>query len=351
MKSYICATTHTISTGKQYEFTTLLSNISTAMKKTVILKWNPAFSSYKMNNFLNDLVECKRYDLEYANFDWSVHDHEQIHEGDTFYWVKVGYGQTGIVGHGKITSDPREGEDWYGKGRQTFYVDFEPDVLINPDALPLLTCETLNQAIPSFEWDRGHSGLVLTDEQADKLHELWKQYLFTNKTEFLTKALRENDYIFILNGLLHKAEQIARKAHEGQTDKAGKPYIEHPKRVVKLLNRNEQKVVAWLHDTIEDTDITPEYLLDNGFPQYIVDAILSVTKQEGESYEEFIERAAQNPIGKEVKLCDLIDNLNIMRLEELSEKDLERLDKYLKAHRFLTKDDKQEEEEEDYEDD
>ena len=151
--------------------------------KTVILKWNPAFSSYNMHHYLSDLIDMvTEYEPDY---NWSVWDWNQIHEGDRFFWVKVGmYGQTGIVASGKITSEPYKDEDWSGKGRETYYVDFLPDVAINPDALPILSCKELANAIPDFEWDKGHSGLVLTDEQAEKLEQVWADFLAKNDIPF-----------------------------------------------------------------------------------------------------------------------------------------------------------------------
>lgn len=166
--------------------------------KTVILKWNPAFSSYSMLHYLNDLNYLK--DENVSDYDWSVWDHDQIHEGDRFFWVKVGlYGQTGIVASGKIISEPFKGEDWSGKGRETYYVNFLPDVLLNPDALPILSCDELAKAIPDFDWAKGHSGLVLNDDQAQKLEQLWADFLAKNKpafTEALNKRFQE-DLIYI----------------------------------------------------------------------------------------------------------------------------------------------------------
>lgn len=303
---------------------------------TVIFKWNPAFSSYTMKSFLIDLSYCKRDGLEYMDFDWSVWDYDKIHDGDEFYWVKVGYGQTGIVGHGTITSEPSEGKDWSGKGRKTFYVDFEPDILINPDALPLLTCRELSEAIPDFEWNKGHSGLVLDDNQAEKLRCLWADYLNSKKNDFLQRALKDDDRIYIEHNLEEIALEIATRAHCGQKDKAGKDYIGHPKRVADKCDNADERIVALLHDTMEDSDVTPEYLAENGFPENIIEAILSVTRKKGESYDDFVRRAAQNPIGRRVKLLDLEDNLDILRLEELSEKDLDRLNKYMRAYRYLS---------------
>ena len=90
-----------------------------------------------------------------------------------------------------------------------------------------------------------------------------------------------------------------------------------------------------LHDTIEDTEVTTEYLLMEGFPRNIVDAILSVTRNEDESYDDFIKRSRLNPIGRQVKLHDLEDNMDITRLNELTEKDIYRLNKYIKAYKYL----------------
>lgn len=135
--------------------------------------------------------------------------------------------------------------------------------------------------------------------------------------------------------LLEKALKIATKAHEGQTDKAGAPYIFHPIRVSNRCSTDEERITALLHDTIEDSEVTAEYLLMEGFPRNIVDAILSVTRNENESYEDFIKRSRLNPIGRQVKLHDLEDNMDITRLNELTEKDIYRLNKYLKAYKYL----------------
>lgn len=139
----------------------------------------------------------------------------------------------------------------------------------------------------------------------------------------------------VTNPLLEKAFQIAAKAHEGQVDKAGAAYIFHPIRVSNRCKTDDERIVALLHDTIEDTNITPEYLLSEGFPRNIVDAILSVTRNEEESYEDFVKRSYLNPIGRQVKIHDLEDNMDITRLEQITEKDLSRLNKYLKAYRYL----------------
>lgn len=136
--------------------------------------------------------------------------------------------------------------------------------------------------------------------------------------------------------LLDKAARICVEKHAGQRDKTGAAYFQHPMRVAMRCKSDDEKMVALLHDTIEDTDVTPEYLLAEGFPQAIVDGVLSVTKREVEGYEEFVARAKRNPIGRTVKLHDLEDNLDIFRLTELDATMMERYNKYLRAYRFLS---------------
>ena len=164
---------------------------------TVIFKWNPSFSSYSMFHYLNDLVNCN-YGVT-DGFNWSVWEFDKVHEGDRYYWLKLGQGAVGIVGCGTITSEPYEDEDWSGKGRKTYYVDFKPEMLLNPDALPILTNTTLNARIPDFEWDHGHSGIVLNRVQAERLEKLWEAFVTENQEDLEKKAhcgLEENDYIY-----------------------------------------------------------------------------------------------------------------------------------------------------------
>lgn len=135
--------------------------------------------------------------------------------------------------------------------------------------------------------------------------------------------------------LLDKAALICVTKHAGQRDKMGCAYFQHPMRVAMRCRTDEEKMVALLHDTIEDTDVTAEYLLAEGFPREIVDGVLSVTKREGESYQDFVARAKKNPLGRVVKLYDLEDNLDVFRLDALTPDMAARYTKYLAAHRFL----------------
>ena len=135
---------------------------------------------------------------------------------------------------------------------------------------------------------------------------------------------------------LNRAIQIATEAHKGQYDKAGNDYIGHPLRVMEMGKTEEEKIVGVLHDVIEDTDWTFETLAEEGFSKEIIDALRCVTKlSENENYDDFIERIKKNPLAVAVKINDLSDNMDIRRLPYLSDKDVKRLKKYLKAYKKL----------------
>lgn len=132
-----------------------------------------------------------------------------------------------------------------------------------------------------------------------------------------------------------KALDLASWKHRDQRDKAGKPYFGHIARVSNACKTSPAKVVALLHDVIEDTDVTLEKMEELGFSEYIIKAVLCLTHEEGESYENFIKRAAKNPIAREVKIADLEDNMDVRRLNEVTIEDFERMDKYLSAWKYL----------------
>ena len=143
-------------------------------------------------------------------------------------------------------------------------------------------------------------------------------------------------YKMFLKIILDRAKEIARAAHEGQVDKAGKPYIEHPMRVMNMGKSMEEKIAGILHDVVEDSEWTFEMLEKEGIPKDVMDALRCVTKlSEDEDYDHFIARVKTNPLAVKVKLNDLKDNMDITRLEEVTEKDLTRLNKYIRAYRQL----------------
>ena len=130
------------------------------------------------------------------------------------------------------------------------------------------------------------------------------------------------------------AEYIARKAHCGQVDKAGVDYIEHPLKVASLVDGENEKVCALLHDVMEDTEF-PEIALRILFGDEIVDTLLLLTHRDGESYEEYIEKISESQLATKVKIADLTHNSDLSRLKEVTEKDLKRFEKYQKSIEYL----------------
>lgn len=131
--------------------------------------------------------------------------------------------------------------------------------------------------------------------------------------------------------IIEKSLGIALKAYSGQTDKAGKEYILHPLRLMAQMDSEEEMSVALLHDVIEDSEYTAEDLLENGIPAVVVNAVQSLTKLPNENYELFIERVLENKLAAKIKKADIEDNMNVLRLKSINEKDLERVAKYHKA--------------------
>lgn len=131
------------------------------------------------------------------------------------------------------------------------------------------------------------------------------------------------------------AISIALEAHKGQKDKGGNPYILHPLAVMNRLETIEEKIVAVLHDVVEDTDVTLSQLRGYGFSEEIVEAVSLLTKSEEDSYEEFIEKTLENRISRSVKIADIKENMKIERIKQPTENDYKRLEKYRNALEIL----------------
>ena len=134
--------------------------------------------------------------------------------------------------------------------------------------------------------------------------------------------------------LLKKAEEIATKAHKGQFDRCGVEYINHPRTVASYVDNPKEKIIAWLHDTIEDTDIT-ESDLRPIFGDEITDTVLILTRHPDEDYFDYIRRVMENPTAIKVKLADLTHNMQPDRIKHTSDMDNERREKYQKAYKML----------------
>lgn len=131
-------------------------------------------------------------------------------------------------------------------------------------------------------------------------------------------------------GSLDEAIVLATRPHRGQVDKAGAPYILHPLRVMLTQADDERRITAVLHDVVEDCAVTPATIRVR-FGDAVADAVVALTRRDDEDYDTFVARCAANEIARDVKRADIADNLDLLRLPVVTNRDRERADKYRRA--------------------
>jgi hypothetical protein len=139
--------------------------------------------------------------------------------------------------------------------------------------------------------------------------------------------------------MLDVAVQIASKAHAGQLDKQGQPYIAHPLAVMARVRDQDAKIVAVLHDVIEDTDVTADDLRRAGIPDDLIAAVECVTHARHVPYADYVVRCKAHPVARQVKLADLEENARLDRTllrPDRARRDFTRIHRYLLSYRFLS---------------
>jgi (p)ppGpp synthase/HD superfamily hydrolase len=134
---------------------------------------------------------------------------------------------------------------------------------------------------------------------------------------------------------IERAVEIAARAHAGQVDKAGVPYLFHPLRLMLSVSTPEERMAAVLHDVVEDTPVTLDDLRAERFPVQVIEAIQALTKLPGETRLEAARRAAQHPIARVVKLADVKDNMDLRRIATPTDNDYARLKEYEQVKQLL----------------
>lgn len=127
-----------------------------------------------------------------------------------------------------------------------------------------------------------------------------------------------------------EAKELATRYHQGQVDKSGAPYINHPTQVARMVKGKEAKIVAYLHDLLEDTECQPEEILET-FNLSILNAVKVLTRKPNQAYEDYILQIKNHPVARQVKIADLKHNISLMRIENITKADIERSKKYLSA--------------------
>ena len=137
--------------------------------KTYLMRWNPAISSFKEKDF-EACMENRVHGM--FQMDWSIYDWQEARRADFFYMMRTGDDKAGIVFRGQFLSDPYPDDDWAGSTKRRMYVDmvcYDGE----PDSAPHISLEKLQAAIPDFDWSKGHSGELLSEEITTGLDELW----------------------------------------------------------------------------------------------------------------------------------------------------------------------------------
>ena len=173
-------------------------------QQTFILMWNPAISSYTIHNHIDSIAHIDDW-----KFNWSVYEWEKAHKGDRFFMVRVGDGNTGIVMSGIFISEPYTSRDWnrIRKTKEIHYMNMQPNFIVNPETMPTITTEQLQEAIPDFEWRRGHSGVLVAEHQARKLEALFSDYLSSvsdrvDEENLAIKQLMDSNDLDCINAVL-----------------------------------------------------------------------------------------------------------------------------------------------------
>lgn len=359
--------------------------------KTFILFWNPEISSYKFDDYQDELEE---FDYYCKDMNWSVWDHDDAHAGDRFFMVRCGAGNTGICMSGYFSSEPYAGEDWAGRDKVTYYINLEPDVMIHPEYLPILTTIELASAIPSFDWNGGHSGRLLDEENAKTLEDLWEKFIKKNEGIFTIRAARQevdpSDFIssdktiycylsLTLNGevdvynyhycidksfaTVEKAKKFALKVlkKEGvDSDRVVFRFENIPEEVQPQFTEIFNKYLAlnvpkFYHELIDD-DMENNYTLSlylyclvkfgddtfndifkQKFPDEVKKAVKALLQLDEDPEKIDLKKIAPNELARDLKYDMLKKELEIAYLDEVTIDDLPRLNKALRTLHLLKK--------------
>lgn len=136
--------------------------------RTYLMRWNPAISSFTEKDYEACVANARR---GMFRINWSISEWEEAHRGDRFYMMRVGDDKAGIVFEGQFISDPYPADDWAGSSKRRMYVDMICTNATEPGAKPSITLGRLQESIPEFEWQKGHSGVLLPEGVAAKLDE------------------------------------------------------------------------------------------------------------------------------------------------------------------------------------
>ena len=182
----------------------------------------------------------------------------------------------------------------------------------------------------------GHEfGYAMPDNEDNIRHRELRK-LFENNLKEWDKICSDYDY-YEHKEFYAKAFSIALDAYANKYDMGGDKYINHCLIIIDFFNIFEERIVALLHNVVQDSDWTLQKIKDEGFSDEIIEAIDSITIRESEDYYDFIDRVKMNKIGFRVKLGDLGLKMSLKRTPNPTDEDLAKIEKYKKAADILIK--------------
>lgn len=255
---------------------------------TFILDWNPAISDYTINDFENSM-----FNIDFSRIAWSIHDWRDVKSGDNFFLVKCGEGKTGIVMSGFFESSPHKGEDWSGKGRETYYIECRPQFMIHPDnPKGLLSTQALEEALPEFQWNGGHSGRMLPENIAASFRKIWNQYISGfSETDFDAVMAARN---MCPPGEADDAIELISSTYFDKKDMNKKAAVLHYLAVGMAGKTDEEMICGFLHGILKDSETDCGDLRRTGFSEDIVDTIMLLTPKKDCSFSSFINTIAES---------------------------------------------------------
>lgn len=137
--------------------------------KFYLMRWNPTISSFTENDYEESVANMKN---GMFRMNWSIREWEEARKGDMFFMLRTGDDKAGMVFNGQFISDPYPADDWNGSAKRRMYVDMICTNPIDPKKKPRISPAQLQKAIPSIDWQQGHSGTLLSEEEAAKLDEI-----------------------------------------------------------------------------------------------------------------------------------------------------------------------------------
>lgn len=235
--------------------------------RTFILEWNPETSGYRFEDLENDL-----HYIDDGEFSWEVLDWDKARSGDNFYMVLSGRGRTGIVMKGFFTSEPYPAGDWSGQQRGVHYMEMRPTFMVNPLlSSHLITTSMLEEAVPGFDWNGGHSGREIGGEDLKRLDALWAQFEASFPEEDLdcTTATRRD----IPQAGIDDAVLLAARAHYDSRDGHGNPTILRSLERALREESDDDRICSLLEDVMDVSDYELGYLRNAGFSEQVIDRL------------------------------------------------------------------------------